>query len=212
MSKKPVAKPAPAVAPVVETQPIVEAAPVVTSAPVVEAEVAPVVIAAKVEAPKVEAPKAEAPKAPAKKAAPVAAANPALELIKPFTALQEQFRLQTEKGNEQIRANYASMKGNAEAATAKLEESLVAARTGAKALAEKVFEVVQAQTKTSFEHAKALGSAKTVEEVAKLQQAFLVSQFEAFKSQATDFAAFTTKIANDVSEPAKASFVAALKR
>jgi len=120
--------------------------------------------------------------------------------------------LQTEKSAEQLRTNYAALKGNAELATSKLEESLVAARTGAKAMGEKVIDAVRTQATVGLEHAKALGAAKSFEDVAKLQQAFLVSQLDSFKTQATEFAAFTTKIANDVSEPAKASLVAAMKR
>jgi hypothetical protein len=192
-TKKPVAKPVAA-----KAAPV--AAPVTVAAPAVAvaAPVAPV-----------EAPKAKVQPAKVEASKPAAAIA---DLMQPFAAIQEQFRLQTEKNAEQLRTNYAAIKGNAELATAKLEESLVAARTGAKAMGDKVIEAVRTQTTVGFEHAKALGAAKSIEDVAKLQQAFVVSQFEAFKAQASEFAAFSTKIANDVTEPAKASLVAAMKR
>ena len=160
---------------------------------------------------KIEAsPTVAAPVAP--KAAPKAKTPDALEIMKPFTVLQEQMRAQTEKSAEQVRASYASFKGNAELASAKLEESLVAARTGAKVLGEKMLDAVRVQTQVGLDHAKALGTAKDLGEIAKLQQAFVLKQIEAMKVQTQDFAAFSTKIANDVSEPVKASLVAAFKR
>jgi phasin len=187
--KKPVTKPAVAKAP--------EAVETVAVAPVVEAPVEAVV--------------AVAP-APAKAASKKPVAKPEFDLMKPFTAVQEQMRAQAEKGAEQMRANYAIVKGNAETATVKLEQSMIAARTGAKAFGDKLIEVVQAETKAHLDHVQKLGAARSLDEVAKLQHAFMLAQLDTYRTRSTDLTAFSQKIANDIAEPAKASLVAAWKR
>ena len=168
-----------------------------------EAVIADVAVAAPAPVVKAAAPKAAAPKA---------AEAPAFDMMKPFMIWQEQVRLQTEKGVSQAKDGYATLKDNAEVATAKLEESMVAARSGAKAFSETLLDIVRSQSEASLAHVHKLATAKTMSDVIAMQQAYLVAQMDAFKTQAGTLATVSTQVANDVAAPVKASFAATFKR
>lgn len=132
--------------------------------------------------------------------------------IKPFADMQETFRAQAEKAIEQIRTQYTTMKGSAEAATDKLEESMTAAQAGTREFNSKVFELVRAQTTAGFDHLQALFNAKTLADAVKLQQDFAKGQVEAIQANTKSLAELAKKVATDVVEPVKASMVLPFKR
>ncbi len=135
----------------------------------------------------------------------------ATEMLKPFSEIQEKVRENAEKSIQQLRTHYASLKGNAEAATDKLEESIAAAHAGTREFNLKVFELFRAQTNAGFEHMQALFGTKTVGDAVKLQQDFAKSQVEALQSHSKHLADLAKKVAADVVEPVKASIVLPFK-
>lgn len=141
--------------------------------------------------------------------AAVAAAG---DMLKPFADLQEKFRAQAEKTIEQVRTQYSSIKGNAEAATDKLEQSLTAAHAGTREFNAKVFELFRAQTTAGFEHMQALFAARTLADAVKLQQDFTKAQVDVMQSNSKALAELAKKVATDVVEPVKASMVLPFKR
>jgi phasin len=134
------------------------------------------------------------------------------ELMKPINEIQEKVRATTEQGIEHLRSHYAALKDNAEAATGKLEESLAAAHSGAREFNVKVVDLVRTQTDACFTHLQALFGVKTLGDAMKLQQDFAKAQFDAAQANAKQFADLAKKIAEDVSEPVKASFALSFKR
>lgn len=136
----------------------------------------------------------------------------AADLIKPFADMQEKVRANAEKGIEQIRSHYATLKGNAEAATDKLEESVTAAHAGTREFNMKVLDLFRTQTNAGFEHMQSLFGAKTVADAVKLQQDFARSQVETLQAHSKHLAEIAQKVATDLVEPVKASMVMPFKR
>lgn len=142
----------------------------------------------------------------------VASAPAAADVMKPFNDMQEKLRASTEQGIEQLRTHYATLKGNAESATDKLEESLAAAHSGTRAFNLKVVELLRAQTNAGFAHLQALFAVKTLGDAVKLNQDFAKAQITAIQANTKEFAELAKQIAEDVTEPVKASIVLPFKR
>jgi len=119
---------------------------------------------------------------------------------------QEQFRKAVEQGIAQSRTAYDKLKVAAEEATGSIESSYSAATKGVNDLNAKAIDAIKAQSEATLEHVKAVMAAKSVSEAIQLQSAHMRAQFEAFTAQAKDMAALAQKIANDASEPLKATF------
>lgn len=134
------------------------------------------------------------------------------DFAKPFADAQEQIRSTAEKGLEQLRSHYATLKSNAETVTDKLEESVAAAHAGTRDFNIKVFEFFRANSNAAFEHAQKLFAAKTVSDAVKLQQDFAKTQIEAVQAHAKELAEMAKKIAADVAEPVKAGAVLPFKK
>jgi phasin len=145
-------------------------------------------------------------------AATAAVQTAAAELAKPFADMQEKVRANAEKGIEQLRSHYATLKGNAEAATDKLEESVTAAHAGTREFNMKVLDLFRTQTNAGFEHMQSLFGAKTVADAVKLQQDFAKSQVETLQAHSKHLAEIAKKVATDLVEPVKASMVMPFKR
>lgn len=151
------------------------------------------------------------------KPAPKAAAKPALafpiaDVMKPVAALQENVRANTEKALSDFRGRYAEVKGFAEKATTRLEDSMKAAQSGSREISFALFDIVKAQTHANLDHAKTLAGAKSLPELMQVQQAFVLSQFQSAQSRTKDVAALAGKIASDVTSPLRASFELMLRR
>lgn len=145
-------------------------------------------------------------------AATAAVQTAAADLVKPFADMQEKVRANAEKGIEQLRSHYATLKGNAEAATDKLEESVTAAHAGTREFNMKVLDLFRTQTNAGFEHMQSLFGAKTVADAVKLQQDFAKSQVESLQAHSKHLAEIAKKVATDLAEPVKASMVMPFKR
>lgn len=136
----------------------------------------------------------------------------ATEFLKPFTDMQEKVRANAEKGLDQLRSHYATLKGNAESVTDKLEESVAAAHAGTRDFNMKVLEVFRAQTNAGFTHLQSLFAAKTIGDAVKLQQDFAKTQVESLQAHTKNLGEIAKKVATDVSEPVKATMVLPFKR
>ncbi len=145
----------------------------------------------------------------------VAAAN---EMLKPFAEMkpivdmQEKFRAQAETTIEKMRTQYTSIKGSAEAATSKLEESMTAAQAGTREFNAKVFELFRMQTTAGFDHLQALFGVKNIAEAMKLQQDFAKGQVETIQANTKSLTELAKKVATDVVEPVKSSIVMPFKQ
>lgn len=142
----------------------------------------------------------------------VSTAGKGADLLKPVVDLQEKLRANAEKGIEQIKSQYAQFKGNAENATAKLEESAAAAQAGSRELGLKVLELARLQANAGFDHIQALIGVKNLADALKLQQDFVTAQIEALQVHARQFTDLTRKVATDVAEPVKGAMVVPFKR
>lgn len=147
--------------------------------------------------------------APKIEAAPVLAAA---ELMQPFADMQEKVRAETEKGVEQLRSHYATLKDNAETATSKLEESLAAAHSGTREFNMNAIEFVRAQANAGFAHLQALVAVKSLGEAVKLNQDFAKAQVETLQAHSKTVAELAKKVAGDVAEPVKAAMVLPFKK
>jgi phasin len=141
-----------------------------------------------------------------------AATVTAPEFTKPFVEMQEKVRAGTEKGIDQLRTQYATLKSNAETATDNLEQSLAAAHAGTRELNMKMLDLFRAGTNAGFAHLQALFAAKTLPDAIKLQQDFAKKQVEMMQANSKDMAELAKKVATDVAEPVKASIVLPFKR
>lgn len=135
----------------------------------------------------------------------------ASDMMKPFAGIQEKVRANAEEGIEKLRSQYATLKGNAEAATDKLEASVAAAHAGTREFNMTVLDLFRAQTNAGFEHMQSLFGAKSVADAVKLQQDFTKTQFEAIQTHSKHLGEIAKKVATDVVEPIKASMVLPFK-
>lgn len=228
IAKKPAQKPAPSPAPVaaapVAAKPVAApsapapAAPVaakpVAAAPAPKPAPAPVAVKPETKTPETKTSEAKAKAAPkaAATSAPVFLFPVQPEVLKPLNDMQEQFRAGAEKGLEQFRTHYATIKGNAETATDKLEESIAAVQAGTKEFQAKVVDLFRAQADANFTHLRALFGAKSLPDAIKLQQDFAKAQVETIQSETRNLAELAQKVATDVAEPVKASLTASFSR
>lgn len=186
----------------VETKPLevkaapkpVEPAPVakpVVSKPI---EAKPVAEAKPVVAKPAAKPAAKPPEAPAK--APVAAAD--------MAGMQDNLRKAASKTIEQGRVAFERMKEASDEATHTIEASLAASSKGAAELASKALEVAKFNANATFDHLKALASAKTLADAVSMHGQFIRTQSEAAVSQAKEFAELARKAATDAAAPIQA--------
>ncbi len=207
----PVAASAPAAAPVAAPAPKV-AAPATVAAP------APVAAAVATPAPVTTAPAPAPVAAPAPKVAAPAPAPAHLALVSPLPAMvstaqetlrasQESFRASTQKSVEQVKAQYATLRGASEAVTTKLEESMNAAQTGTREFSAQLVAITRSQIMAGFDHLKAVLSATDVTEALKLQQAFASAQIAAVHKDSQKVAELAQRITQNVTTPVRESIV-----
>ena len=174
----------------------VETKPVEVKATPKPAEPAPVAQPAEpkpVEA-KPAAPKPSTAKPAAK--APVAAAD--------MAGVQDNLRRAASKTIEQGRVAFERMKEASDEATHTIEASLAASSKGAAELASKALAVAKLNANATFDHLKALASAKTLADAVSMHGQFIRSQSEAAVSQAKEFAELARKAATDAAAPIQA--------
>lgn len=123
--------------------------------------------------------------------------------LAPINSFGEKVRETAEKGIEQVRAQYETVKDAAEKAQGKIEESLHAAKTGAVAFNMKALDQARANMNAAFDHVAAVLSVKTVQEFVALQTEFAKTQAAALSEQVKELAALGQKTVADAAEPVK---------
>ena len=125
--------------------------------------------------------------------------------LAPINSFGDKVRETAEKGIEQVRAQYETVKDAAEKAQGKIEESLTAAKSGAVAFNLKALDQARANINATFDHFTAVMSVKTVQEFVALQTEFAKTQAAALTQQVKDLAAIGQKAVADAAEPVKAA-------
>jgi phasin len=115
----------------------------------------------------------------------------------------EVFREVAEKTAQQAKDSYEKMRTATEEATDVIEDQIATARTGLLSFNAKALEAAKANVDAGFNFATKLFGVKSFAEVIELQTAFARSQFEQVSTQTKELQALATKIANDISAPAK---------
>lgn len=128
-------------------------------------------------------------------------AFPGLDVSK--LELPEMVRELAEKSVTQTKEAYDNVKNAAEEATDMMEDTYEATRKGIVEMNLKLIDQAQANTDRAFAFAKELVSAKSFSDAIELQTRFVREQFESFTTQAKDFQAMSTQIANETAQPIK---------
>jgi hypothetical protein len=84
-----------------------------------------------------------------------------------------------------------------------MEDTYEATRKGLVEMNLKLIDQAQANTDRAFAFAKELVSAKSFSDAIELQNRFAREQYESFSTQAKDFQAMSTQIANETTQPIK---------
>ena len=127
------------------------------------------------------------------------------------SAASDQVRAFAEKGVEQTKELYASVKTNAEQAQKAVEDSVETVRSASKDVSVKALSAMRTNAQAGFDHLEALLGAKSLSEFVELQTSFLRKQAETAMEQAKDFQAVSSKVVEDVTKPAKDAFAKAVK-
>ncbi len=127
------------------------------------------------------------------------------------TKATDQVRAFAEKGLEQTQEAYAKVKANAEDAQKMVEGSIETFKNASTDLTKKTIAAMRTNAEAGFSHLEALLAVKSLSEFVELQTAFGRKQAEAAVEQVKDFQAAATKVAEDVSKPAKDAFEKAVK-
>lgn len=98
------------------------------------------------------------------------------------------------------REAYAKMNTVAKDSARALEDVMLAAHVGAKTIGEKVLRNVETNTEAAFEAAHAIARAKTLPEVARLQQTYFQQQMTAATAQTKEFFELSAKVAQQTFE------------
>ena len=117
--------------------------------------------------------------------------------------LPEMVRDMAEKSVTQAKEAYDNVKNAAEEATDMMEDTYEATRKGLVEMNLKLIDQAQANTDRAFAFAKELVSAKSFSDAIELQNRFAREQYESFSTQAKDFQAMSTQIANETAQPIK---------
>jgi phasin len=123
--------------------------------------------------------------------------------LAPMNSFGEKVRETAEKGLEQIRTQYESVKEAAEQAQGKIEESLNAAKTGAVAFNTKALEQARANINATFDHVSAVLNVKSMQDFVSLQTEFAKTQLASVQEQVKELAAIGQKAVADAAEPVK---------
>lgn len=126
----------------------------------------------------------------------------------PINSIQDKVRETTEKGMEQVRAQYEAVKEAAEKATGKIEESVNAVKTGTIDFNMKALDLFRKNANATFDHVEALMGVKSAQDLFNLNSEFLKKQTEVFAGQAKELAALGQKVATEAAEPVKSALEA----
>lgn len=123
----------------------------------------------------------------------------------------DQFRTFAEKGVEQSKQAYATIKTSAENAQKAIENTMETAKTAGSDLSLKAIDALRQNTEAGLAHLEALVGVKSFAEMIELQTAFIRKQAEMLADQAKEMQAVSQKAAENVAKPVKDAFDKALK-
>ncbi|BCP52448.1 phasin [Kaistia sp. 32K] len=117
--------------------------------------------------------------------------------------IPEQMRAFADKSVDQAKKAFDEFMGATAKAVEKSEASAKSVQSSARDVNRQALAFLEANVAASFDFAQQLVRARTVEEIAQIQQAFLKKQAEAAQTQTRDIAETIGKAATDVQQQAK---------
>jgi len=123
----------------------------------------------------------------------------------------DQFRAFTEKGVEQSKEAYASLKTGAENAQKALETSFETAKSAGSDLSLKTITALRANAETDFAHLEALVGVSSISELFELQTSYLRKRVELVVNQAKELQSASAKATEEVVKPVKDIFEKSFK-
>lgn len=130
----------------------------------------------------------------------------------PNMEMPQAMREMADKGVEQTREAYAKAKVASEEAADMLEHSYEAATNRVTNYNLKLLEIVRSNTRSAFDYAYELLSAKSPSELIELSSAQMRKQFETLSTQSRDLCALAQEAATEVVEPIKTSLSKSLDK
>jgi phasin len=118
----------------------------------------------------------------------------------------DQFRAFAEKGVEQSKEAYASLKNGAENAQKALEASFETAKSAGSDLSLKTIAALRANAETDFAHLEALVGVTSVSQLFELQTSYLRKRVELVVDQAKELQSASAKATEEVVKPVKDIF------
>lgn len=109
--------------------------------------------------------------------------------------IPENMQAFAEESVSKTREAYTKMSSVAKDNAKIMEDVMLAAHAGAKAIGEKVLQNTTVNTEAAFEAAENIARAKTLPEVARLQADFMQQQFAAVSAQTKELFELSTKFA-----------------
>jgi phasin len=118
----------------------------------------------------------------------------------------DQFRAFTEKGVEQSKEAYASLKNGAANALKALEASFETAKSAGSDLSLKTIAALRANAETDFAHLEALVGVTSISQLFELQTSYLRKRVELVVDQAKELQSASAKATEEVVKPVKDIF------
>ena len=123
----------------------------------------------------------------------------------------DQFRAFAEKGVEQSKEVYSKMKASAEEAQKTVETAMETMKKAGGEISLKGIGALRAGAEADFSYMESLVKAKSLSEVIELQTTYMRKRMEMIVDQAKDMQAASTKMAEEISKPAKDAFEKTMK-
>lgn len=119
--------------------------------------------------------------------------------------IPESFQAMAEDGVAKTREAYQKLQSATKDNVKVVEEFVLAAQAGAKAIGEKVIQNTAANTEAVFDAAQAMARARSLPEAARLQADFLQQQMAAASSQTKELLELSTRVTRQAIESVNAA-------
>ena len=123
----------------------------------------------------------------------------------------DQLRAFAEKGVEQSKEVYSKMKTSAEEAQKTVETAMETMKKAGSEMSLKGIGAMRAGVEADFSYMESLVHAKSLSEIIELQTTYMRKRMEMVVDQAKEMQAATTKMAEEISKPAKDAFEKSMK-
>ena len=121
--------------------------------------------------------------------------------------IPESIQAMAEDGVSKTREAYHKLQSATKDQVKVVEEFVLAAQAGAKAIGEKVIENTAANTEAAFDAARAMARARSLPEAARLQADFLQQQMAIASSQTKELLELSTRVTRQAFESVNAAAV-----